>query len=269
MTAGMLASLPMYDLSAVRAATDHWWQGLAHHMRRAGIRDVPAGLTRDPAPSWIDPRLLISQACGYPLTHALDGCIEPVCTPVYAAPGCNGARYSSALVIAEGSPARSLSDLCGARCAYNAADSHSGYNVLRSMVAPLANGEAFFAGLLETGAHGASLDAVAAGEADLCAVDAVTHALVARHEPERLAGTRVLTFSPTAPGLPLVAGPCVTADIRARLQDAVVAAITDPDLEPVRTDLLIGDAEPLARSAYDEILGFERSAIDLAYPLLR
>lgn len=264
----MRASLPMYDPPPVRAATDAWWQGLARHLRTAGIADVPTGLTRDPVPDWTAPDLLFSQTCGYPLTHALAGQVVPLCTPAYAAPGCDGAWYASALVVRADSDAVKLADLRGGTCAFNAPDSHSGCNVLRRMIAPLAGGAAFFPVAVETGGHVASIDAVATARADLCAVDAVTHELVRRHEPARLAGTRVLEYSPRAPGLPYIAGPAVNADDRARMRDAIFNALADSDLATTRETLLITGAEEITTEAYDIIPAMEKEAIALAYPHL-
>lgn len=265
----MIASLPMYELAAVRDATDRWWAGLARHMRAARVADVPERLERDPAPAWTDPRLLFSQTCGYPVTHALAGRVAPLCTPAYDAPGCSGARYASALLVRAESDAAALADLRGGVCAINAPDSHSGYNVLRRMLSALAHGGAFFGKVIETGSHVASLAAVANGEADLCAVDTVTHALLARHGPDRLAGTRVLTYSPQAPGLPYVAGRAVDADRRACMRGAVHAALADPALAEARDALLIAGAEDLPLSAYDEIVAMEEEAAAMGYPVLR
>ncbi|MDX1610400.1 MAG: PhnD/SsuA/transferrin family substrate-binding protein [Halofilum sp. (in: g-proteobacteria)] len=265
----MRASLPMYDLPAVRAATDRWWAGLARHLRANGVDAVPERLSRDPAPAWDAPDLLFSQTCGYPLTHALAGRVTPVCTPCYAAAGCNGARYSSLLVVAAGSDARALEQLRGGVCALNARDSHSGCNALRRMVAPLARGGRFFERVFETGDHADSLAAVAAGAADLCAVDAVTHALLARHEPGSLAGTRVLGHSPAAPGLPCIAGPEVDGETVGRMRRAVRAALADRGLRSTRAALLITGAEVVPLAAYDRILAMEREAQALGYPELR
>ena len=265
----MIATLPMYDLPALQSATDAWWQGLARHMRAAGIEQVPVELARERGPAWSDGDLLFSQTCGYPLTHALAGIVEPVCTPVYAARGCSGGRYSSALVVADDAAATTLADLRGGVAACNGRDSHSGYNVLRRMVAEHAGGERFFAEVLETGAHVASLRAVAERRADVCAVDAVTHSLCAHWEPERLAGTRVLAFSPAAPALPYVAGRGVTAAVRERMRAAVHAAAADPALAATRAALQIVDVCDLPRAAYDEIPAMEREAQRLGYPELQ
>jgi len=258
----------MYDVPAARTATDRWWRGLARHLRGAGVAAVPESLSREPVPAWTDPALLFSQTCGYPLTHALAGRVQLLGTPVYRAPGCHGWRYASALVVSAESTARGLVDLRGGVCAFNAPDSHSGYNVLRRMVAPLAGGDTFFGGLLETGAHRASIAAVGEGRADLCAVDCVTHALLVRHDPVALHGTRVLDFSPAAPGLPYIAGPSVAGETCRRMCRALDAAVADPGLADVRAALLIEGVETVPTAAYEDIVTMEREAAELGYPVL-
>jgi hypothetical protein len=98
----MIATLPMYDLPGLRAATDAWWTGLAGHLRARGVAGVPDALTRDAAPRerlWRSPDLMLSQTCGYPLVHGLDGVVGLIATPRHVAPGCAGALYSSLIVI--------------------------------------------------------------------------------------------------------------------------------------------------------------------------
>lgn len=265
----MRASLPMYDLPEVRAATDEWWRGLARHLRAAGVADVPDRLQRDPAAEWTDTGLLFSQTCGYPLTHALAGRVSVLCTPCYDAPGCDGPCYSSVLLVAAGSAAATLADLRGGVCAINVRDSHSGCNVLRRMVAPLAGAEPFFARVVETGSHEASVAAVGGGEADLCAVDAVIHALLQRHAPQRLAGTRALACSPGAPGLPYVAGRGIGPAALERARAGIEAALADDRLAPVRAELLISGCARLPLARYDRIAAMEREAVALGYPELR
>ncbi|NIR61538.1 MAG: hypothetical protein GWO02_19625, partial [Gammaproteobacteria bacterium] len=48
---------------------------------------------------WRSTELLLSQTCGYPLTHALAGVVELVATPAYAAQGCRGPEYASLLIV--------------------------------------------------------------------------------------------------------------------------------------------------------------------------
>lgn len=262
-----LASLPMYDLAELQAETDAWWAGLAGHLRSAGVPDAPATLARDrPAEAVLEsPDLLLAQTCGYPLTHAMAGKLRPVATLAYAAPGCEGASYRSLIVVREKDPIRNLVAARGRTAAVNALDSHSGLNVLRAMLAPFSAGGRFLGRVVVTGSHRASLAAVAAGEADLAAIDCVTHALLARHAPEALEGTRLLMASPPAPGLPYVTRAGAVDDLVARLRAGLAAALADPALAAVRDALLIAGAEPLPLKAYAAMPAMRRAAEALGY----
>jgi hypothetical protein len=100
------ASLPMYDLPEVRAATAAFWASLAGNLRRHGLADVPDKLVHDRPVSelWSDPDLLISQCCGYDVMHRYRSRLLPVATPEFAAPGCQGGTYSSMVVVAYDCP---------------------------------------------------------------------------------------------------------------------------------------------------------------------
>ncbi len=258
----MRASLPMYDLPELAAATAAWWDGLARAFRTEGIAEVPDRLTAcPPLPEhWLHPDLLFSQTCGYPLTHALSGKVRLVATPCYDAPGCAGPSYRSLLIVAEDSRAGTLEGLRGARCAFNSVDSQSGYNVLRAMAALLARGDRFFGEAIRTGSHRASIAAVRSGAAEICAVDCVTHALLARHAPAALAGTRVLCETPAAPSLPYVTAGEADDQLIERLRSGLKHALAAPSLAAARDDLLITGAEPLPLDAYDVTLEMENTA---------
>src|SRR5690349_16318786 len=108
-----LASLPMYDLPETEDATRTLWRGLAEHLGREGIPEVPDALTRhlNIPEHWLSPDLLFSQTCGYPLTHALKGRVRLVATPCYDAPGCQGAEYCSIVVVPASASTRSFVEL--------------------------------------------------------------------------------------------------------------------------------------------------------------
>ncbi len=262
------ASLPMYDLPELRAATDAWWAGLAQAMGRAGLSEVPQALTRGLGLEelWRDPRLLLSQTCGYPLIHAMKRVLRVVATPVYDAPGCEGADYRSLILVRADDPARSLADLRGRRGAVNGPASHSGYNALRSVVAAIAGGAAFFSTVIETGGHLASAEAMAEGRADVAAIDCVTYALVARHRPAAVAGLRVLGRSEKAPGLPYVTRAGADGETLARLRDALAEAFADPSLAGAREALLLKGHEVLPPDAYERIDEMEAAAVARGYP---
>lgn len=263
-----VAALGMYDLPEVRSATDAWWTVVAECLRDAGLDGVPARLDRGRPPSdvWRDPALLLTQTCGYPLTHGFAGALTAVAVPSYAAEGCTPGRYRSAFVVRADDPAKDLADLRGRRAAANEPDSQSGCNALRAAVAPLAAGARFFAAVAWTGAHRVSLAAVRDGTADVAAIDAVTFALLARHAPAETEGLRVLAWSAAAPALPYATRRGIAPEQRQRLVSGLLAAAAHPDAAaPCRTLLLTGMA-PVDDAAYLPIPAMRHAAERLGYP---
>ena len=212
------ASLPMYDMPEFTEATDAWWRGLACAMTREGIKDVPGTLKRGEefVTLWRDPNLLISQTCGYPLTHEYKDDLRLVATPEFSAPGCAGAAYSSFIMVREDDPAKEPADLKGRAIAFNGPESQSGYSAPRAVFAPLSKDGKFFSRAVVSGGHANSLDMVVKGKADVCATDCVTYALLARYRPGAVRGLRVLSESPSAPGLPYVTRAAMDEDTLAR-----------------------------------------------------
>lgn len=264
------ASLPMYDLPPVRDATDALWSGVAGHLRRAGLDDVPDALTRGPAPAdlWADPALLLSQTCGYPLTHAWRGKLAYVATPCYAVPGGGDGSYYSVIVVGADSPARTVADLRGAVAAVNGPDSQSGMSALRHAVAPHACDGRFFGRVERSGAHVRSIAMVRERAADVAAIDVVTYGLLARHAPDALAGTRILARTAEAPGLPYVTAPDAPAETVARLRAGLAAAMADPALAAAREALLLTGVAVRAPADYERIPEMAEEAAALGYRAL-
>ncbi len=266
-----LAGLTMYDLEPVRAATDAWWAGLARACRLEGIGDVPGALWRGGPREdlWRAPNLLLSQTCGYPFLKHFRADLQLLATPVYGALGCDGPNYRSLIVVGADNPARTLADLRGAVCAINDWDSQSGMNVLRHSIAPLARDGRFFAQVKVAGKHQLSIAMITRGEADIAAIDCVTHALMARHDPASVAGTRVLAQTQAAPALPYVTGAGTTTDDWTRLRAALDRALADPDLAPVRADLMILGFADLSLGDYGIMLEMETGAEAAGYAQLQ
>jgi len=262
-----VASLPMYDLPELRGATDAWWQGLARAFRREGIAELPESLDRREAyrDVWLTRDLMFSQTCGYPLTHALAGRVELVATPCYRVQGCEGPSYCSFVIVGADSTARAIEDLRGLRCAINSLDSQSGCNALRSLIAPAAKDGRFFGSVAITGGHKASLALIASGQADVAAIDCVTHGMLARHRPAALAGTRILCRTASAPGLPYVTRAGADADLVQRLRAGIERAFADPELAAARDALMLGNIVTLPLSAYDRIRQMEDAAAAAGY----
>src|SRR5690242_6710567 len=117
----LVASLPWYDLAEIRVATDVFWGAVAGRLRASGVGDVPDALFRgeDYEAPWRSGRLLLSQCCGFDLLSPLSQHLQIVATPCYRAPGCDGWRYRSAVVVREDSPYSRIDDLRGGRCVIN------------------------------------------------------------------------------------------------------------------------------------------------------
>jgi len=135
-------------------------------------------------------------------------------------------------------------------------------------VAPLARDGRFFGRVVKSGGHLLGAAMVQKGEVDLAAIDCITHAMLARHAPHRLAGTRVLAQTAPAPGLPYITAAATDAETLRRLRQGLDAALADPSLAELRAALLIAGAARLPDDAYAAIVDTERQAAAAGYPTL-
>jgi ABC-type phosphate/phosphonate transport system substrate-binding protein len=261
----------MYDMPEVRGALDTLWTGIARELRRNGVDGVPDALVHGVpmCDLWSDHRLLLSQCCGFDIVKGHSRMLQPVATPRYSAPGCDGHRYSSVVVVGDTTGATEIEDLRGTVCAVNGPESHSGMNALRALLAPLSHKGRFFSEVIETGAHVASLALIASGKADVAAIDCVTYGLLARHRPAALAGTRKLCYTAPAPGIPYVTRVDSDDDLVANLQAALVEVFADPALASARDDLFLAGIELVPHATYYDLVDFERHAVEHGYPKLR
>ena len=263
----MIAALQMYDLPELRAETDALWAAFAEALRARGVA-APDRLARPEAVDgpWTRPDLLLAQTCGWPYVTRLRGRVRLVATPCHAAEGCDGPRYRSIIVARADDPAPDLAAMRGRRLAYNAPDSQSGVQALRAAVAPLAEGRPFFAETVRTGAHRASMAAVAAGHADVAAIDCVTWALLDRIAPRETAGLRALGWTPAAPGLPLISA--AEGARLAAIGDATLHVLRAPETAALRAPLLIAGAAAPEDAAYDRLTALAAEADALGCPAL-
>lgn len=216
----MIAALPMYDPPPLRGANNRLWAGIRDQLRTQGM-PAPEALSRpgdDLWPVWTAPDLVLAQTCGFPFRARLHGRVTLIGTPDYGVEACAPGHYRSVIVARANDPRRDLADFDGAALAWNDALSQSGWAAPMNMAAGM--GLHLRAGPC-TGAHRASARAVAAGTADLAALDAVTFGILQGLEPA-LEALRVVAMTPPTPGLPLIAAPGADA---AATFDAVAGAI--------------------------------------------
>ena len=234
-----VASLPMYDWPEVHAAHQSLWTAIAGRLSKLGIA-APQFLDRTRALDsvWRDAGLVLSQTCGFPFSTRLRGIVRLVGTPIYDVPGCDGAYYSSMIVARSSESSESLAGLKSKRFAYNAADSLSGYLMLRAAMKD-ARIDPDTATWIETGAHRASIRAVAEDFADVAAIDAVCWALALRYEPEAASRLKVIATTPLRPGLPFVTAVERDESEVGSIQLAIKDALADPATKPAREALRI------------------------------
>jgi ABC-type phosphate/phosphonate transport system substrate-binding protein len=194
----------MYDWPELRWAHDALWAAIARRLRALGVK-APATLDRvRPADDvWLDPGLVLSQTCGWPYSTRLLEKVRIVATPVYEVEGCDGPLYSSIIVTRRDERAKDLSDFQARRFAVNTRDSLSGHVALAAAVREAGIDPAGIE-WVETGSHRASVRALAGGQADVGAIDAVCWALAKKFEREAVRRLSIFGRTPLRPGLPLI-----------------------------------------------------------------
>lgn len=265
------ASLAMYrDPLVIAEATRGLWAHLREQLCAAGLADVPEALDEAAAhdAGWLDPRLLLTQTCGYPLATRLRGRVRVVATPVYDHPGCQGPLNGSFVIVRSDATAATVADLRGGVAAINDRTSNSGMNLMRHSIAPHAAGERFFARVVESGSHRASLTMVAQGQADVAAIDCVTFGNLARFAAESTRNVRILAETAKTPGLPFITRASANDGEVALLRGALDHFAHDPAAKALRDTLGLSGFAVLPESAYDAALALEQEAIALGYPSL-
>lgn len=264
------ASLAMYDaVPPVQAANDRIWQGIRDRLRGAGYA-APEALDREISYDgiWLLPDLVLAQTCGYPYVSHLKGKVRLVATPAFDFAGGKGTDRVSFIVVAETSKAHTLEDLRGTVAAVNDWGSNSGMNLFRAAVMPLASDGKFFSGIRITGGHLPSIKAVQTGEADVAAIDTVTWGMLARHNPDMLAGVRILAESPAGPGLPYITRlDASDAEVDA-LRKAIADTIADPAYADAVSALGLTGIEILTDDDYDRLDAYRRQAEAAGYPII-
>ncbi len=212
----MTAQLGMYDMPGLHGANDRFWDLIRRNLGRGPDR---LARDRDAWDVWLDPDLVLAQTCGMPYRTRLVGKVQLVGTPDYGLTDCPPGHYRS-IFVARIDDDRSLAELCAGTFAFNETLSQSGWAAPATHLA--ARGLSA-AQLKQTGAHAASARAVAEGDADFAALDALTWLLLQDHTD---LGPRLREVGQTAPtpGLPLITA---RHNDPAPIAQAVRAAITD------------------------------------------
>ncbi len=258
-------SLGMYAFTDAQQSA--WRQLFDRFIALCGSGAMPVTLNFDHDPTnLLEPGLWFGHTCGYPLMTRLKDHLVPFCVPLFDVPGVDGKLYCSHIIVAAGSDIESIDDGRGRVAAMNNPDSNSGMNVLRHAVAGIADSGHFFERVVTTGGHLCSLQAVAAGTADIAAIDCVSYQLIEDNEPQLCKGLRILDDSVKTCGLPLVMSHALASDTNfAELTERLNQALVSCDAG-VRGTLHLTGFEPVNIDEYQGILEVEQYAVARGYP---
>ncbi len=229
-------SLPMYDWPEIENHTNTFHSLLKDSFNQRGF-DTPNKLerARQGLDIWQDQKLLMSQTCGLPFVRFLKGEVCLIGTPAYDI-NCGAGSYFSVIVVHQNSDVNTLEDLKGLKFAFNDSNSQSGYAALLYTLSDIENAEEHFISHMKSGGHRQSIQAVAEGNADFAAIDAITWKLAMRHE-KSAARLRVIATTAPTPGLPYITCRRSSAETD-KLHMAVIDAMMALD-EPTRDALLL------------------------------
>jgi ABC-type phosphate/phosphonate transport system substrate-binding protein len=224
------SAVAMYPFPGVTTALNQLWSRVRHHL---GFGPQQLSWDVDLHGSWRRSDLLLGQTCGWPLVSQLGDSVEVVGVFDATVPEAHDGTYRSVLVSCSVPLAEQLAGP-RLRVAVNNDDSLSGYVSLRTVFAE--HGRHLEVASF-TGAHLASVRALAEGDADLASVDAVSWALIGEAHPSMVSGLHVIGHGPRVPCLPLItAAHQVGPDGRPvvdHLREALSAACAEDDAAPL------------------------------------
>ncbi|MFK5977900.1 MAG: PhnD/SsuA/transferrin family substrate-binding protein [Rhizobiaceae bacterium] len=218
----VLASLDMYCWRENR----HEWQYLWKAIRGELVKlDIPAPLFltfgRPIEEVWLDPNLLIGHTCGWPYVSKLRDKVSLIGRFNFGLEDCQPGHYNSVFIVSKNSKLSSMDELSdnNSSIAVSGTNSQSGFRSLREVFENIEPSERF----IVTGSHRDSICAVANGEAELAAIDAITWELAKLYEP-MVDDVKVIGRSLPKPGLPLITAN-TNRELVPQLFDAVRSAV--------------------------------------------
>lgn len=212
----MIASLPMYDWPEIQMYNDELWGKLRENLSPF-CQDTPDKLNRSLSLSdqWQSKNLFLSQTCAYPYVTTLSKTTVLVGTPTYDVEYCSDGNYASVLLVRENDSRTDLSEFKNSILAFNSLNSQSGFNTLRSLLLEKEyinqQEPSFFSPSVQSGSHRKSIELVASGKADICAIDPVSWGLAQKFD-KQAQELKILTITNETPALPLVSNAAAIPD---------------------------------------------------------
>jgi len=265
------ASLPMYVLPEMEGANSVFLAALQRRLRAKGIdtTGIRSKSSRDAVPDGIEPGIIFTQICGYPLFKHYRDQYRMLATPHYAMPGCVGSNHRAFFMVRADDPAGRLEDLRGRIFGCNSLLSNSGMNLPRLSLARVAGGRPFFSSVVMTGAHVTSLERLDERSIDICSIDNVTWGFFKKFRPVAAERYRILDESVSSPSLPFVTSVNTTASDAVALAEALYEFMNDPQVAHIRGALELTGLSGPDVAAYERLAEYEREAAELCFPEIR
>ena len=223
--AKLIACSRMYNVSpGVRARWDELFAWLS---REAG---VPLEIVAHASPAplselWERRDMAAVFMCGFPLSRLCEAKRPAILAAPVAEASWAGGRpyYASHIAVAADSPVRSAAELGAVTWGWTVLDSQSGYHAPRAFLAKLLAGRPLARRpvgplLNPTGI----VAALRSGRIEAGAIDSYAFELLAMHEPEAVAGLRVVATTEPTPCPPLVASPGAPAALLSALRQTLL-----------------------------------------------
>ncbi|MGF1474233.1 MAG: PhnD/SsuA/transferrin family substrate-binding protein [Geminicoccaceae bacterium] len=249
-----VAAFTCFDLPEIRETLDAWWAGLARHCRQAGIEDVPNKLLRpiDERRVWEHPAVLLGQLDGYRCVHVYGDRLRVLATPCYKARGCVGPRFRCLVLVREDDSAQVWTELQSRKVGVEGLDLLGSWRLFKAWVEAVSDPASFFGRVIISGGALDSLALLHSEAVDYVLVDCVTYALIERERPEALQGVRIIAETETGLAPPIVTSRLQPPERVHKLGRALIAALTDPEIAPIRKRLLISAIEVPGEDAYED-----------------
>jgi ABC-type phosphate/phosphonate transport system substrate-binding protein len=265
----LIANARMYSVSPAAAAA--WRRLLAHVIASSGVameiidHAYPARLDD----LWARADLGCALMCGWPFVR--EGAVKTLlAAPVPTAEWAGGQPvYRSDFIVARAAPFRRLEDTFGYRFAFNTEASHSGYNAPRAHLAAYASRAPLFrelVGPLVT--HTRVVEAVAAGDAEVAAIDSLSLALMRRHAPELADRVRVIDATAACPIPAFVASGLPTEEV-ARVREALRGLQASKRGRELLNDVCLIGFATVDAARYAATQAMERQSVARGYRAIR
>lgn len=217
-----LASLDMYCWPENRNDWQNFWKAIRSELAKLDI-PAPQFLTfgQPLEDVWQAPDLLIGHTCGWPYINKLRDKVTLVGRFNFGVEGCAPGHYNSVFIVPESSELSSMNAPSNSdpSIAVNGTNSQSGFRVLREVFENIESSER----LIVTGSHRDSICAIANGEAEFAAIDAITWELAKAYEP-MAQDVKIVGRSSPMPGLPLITANA-NRELVPQLFDAIRSAV--------------------------------------------